>query len=146
MKIYTSYFARQHLLPPAVVPISIALYPPKRYRGRRYTKLAPTPEILEKYKAGGAEAEYRIAYRKEVLARIDAKAFVNNLERFFGNLDVCFLCYEKPDAFCHRHLVAEWLRENGFNVEEWEPEDNKQLSFFNEIEAREGLAVQPEGG
>ncbi len=28
------------------------------------------------------------------------------------------LCYEKTGDFCHRHLVAEWLREAKFDVEE----------------------------
>jgi hypothetical protein len=29
------------------------------------------------------------------------------------------MCYEKPGSFCHRHLVAEWLRENGFDCREY---------------------------
>lgn len=28
-----------------------------------------------------------------------------------GN-DVCMLCYEKPDKFCHRHLISKWLGVN----------------------------------
>jgi uncharacterized protein (DUF488 family) len=28
------------------------------------------------------------------------------------------LCYEKSGDFCHRHLVAEWLRRYGYEVKE----------------------------
>ncbi len=30
------------------------------------------------------------------------------------------LCYEKPENFCHRHILAEWLRKNGYKCEELE--------------------------
>jgi uncharacterized protein (DUF488 family) len=33
---------------------------------------------------------------------------------------IVLLCYEKPDSFCHRHLVAKWFNENGFPIEEWQ--------------------------
>ncbi len=30
-----------------------------------------------------------------------------------GDLDkVILLCYEKPAAFCHRHLVADWINKH----------------------------------
>lgn len=32
---------------------------------------------------------------------------------------ICLICYEKPSDFCHRHLVAEWLNECGFECREW---------------------------
>lgn len=31
----------------------------------------------------------------------------------------CLICYEKPGEFCHRHLVAAWIRNAGFEVREW---------------------------
>ena len=34
------------------------------------------------------------------------------------NFDIVLLCYEKPDEFCHRHLVAEWFNRNGIYVVE----------------------------
>ena len=27
-----------------------------------------------------------------------------------------FICYEKPSDFCHRHLVADWMRKPVFRV------------------------------
>jgi hypothetical protein len=32
---------------------------------------------------------------------------------------IALLCYEKPSDFCHRHLVAEWLREHGVRCNEY---------------------------
>ena len=39
-----------------------------------------------------------------------------------GENDIALICYEKPSDFCHRHLVAEWLNQNGFKCEEWRSE------------------------
>ena len=36
-----------------------------------------------------------------------------------SNKDICLMCYEKPSDFCHRHLVANWLNENGIECKEW---------------------------
>ena len=35
------------------------------------------------------------------------------------NYHIALVCYEKPQDFCHRHLVAKWFEENGIIVEEW---------------------------
>ncbi len=32
--------------------------------------------------------------------------------------DVVLLCYEKADAFCHRHLVSDWLHSYNIDCEE----------------------------
>ena len=34
--------------------------------------------------------------------------------------DIILACYEKPGEFCHLHLVADWLTENGFETHEWQ--------------------------
>jgi hypothetical protein len=33
--------------------------------------------------------------------------------------DIALVCYEKPEDFCHRHLVAEWLKKFGYCCEEF---------------------------
>lgn len=37
------------------------------------------------------------------------------LEAVAKDRDIVLCCYEKPDEFCHRHILAEWL---GKDVEE----------------------------
>lgn len=41
---------------------------------------------------------------------------------FWENPDihVALICYEKPSDFCHRHLIAKWLRAYGVECTEWE--------------------------
>lgn len=34
------------------------------------------------------------------------------------NKDILLCCYEKPEDFCHRHILAEWFTFNGYNCEE----------------------------
>ena len=38
-----------------------------------------------------------------------------------GYGDVCLLCFEASDRFCHRHVLRGWLREHGIAVEEVTP-------------------------
>ena len=133
MKIYTSYFAVARKLPAEIVQISIALHPPKGYKGAKYTKLAPTEAIMRRYKAGGGTDEYRSLYNRDVLSKRNADDLVANLEQYFGGRDVCFLCYEKPGDFCHRHIVAEWLEQSGYDVTEWKPEVKDQFSLFDDL-------------
>ena len=34
-------------------------------------------------------------------------------------VNIALICYEKPSDFCHGHLVSDWLKENGFNFEDF---------------------------
>ena len=58
----------------------------------------------------------------EVLDQLDAANVIKELNNLVSNVngkDIALICYEKPSDFCHRHLVAEWLNQNGFKCEEW---------------------------
>ena len=65
-------------------------------------------------------------YQKEVLNFLNVNEVIKELYglvRTRYNDDevpiIVLLCYEKPDEFCHRHLVSEWLTKNGFDSEEF---------------------------
>lgn len=98
---HTSYYAKSAKHPNAV---SIAGRCPAWYLGRQYKKLAPTLAIFKKYKEDGDEKYYTEHYYKEVLSKLDPKKVYETL----GENSI-LLCYETPDKFCHRHLVAQWL-------------------------------------
>jgi len=49
--------------------------------------------------------EYERQYRAVTLSRLVPEEVVLSLE---GRVMVC---YEKPEDFCHRHIVAQWLQE-----------------------------------
>ena len=64
-----------------------------------------------------------------MLAPLTAQQVVEELRSRLpdGAKDIALVCYEKPNDFCHRHLVGKWLRENGIECREWEPEKYEQL-------------------
>lgn len=120
MTIYTSYFAKLKKLPSDVVPISICAKPPAWYSGLQYKRVAPTYNILMKYKGDHNEADYIEQFNVVVLNRLNPKAVVDELSKLSGDADkIALLCFEKSSDFCHRHLVAKWLTDNGYPCEEW---------------------------
>ena len=107
----TSYFAKESKNPNAV---SIAGKAPDWYHGRQYKKLAPKFGCFQKYKGDGDSTAYTEAYRREVLDTLDASTVYGELGE-----DAVLLCWEAPNRFCHRRLVADWFREKlGIVIEE----------------------------
>ena len=43
---------------------------------------------------------------------------IKDLKLLVPNKSIALICYEKPEDFCHRHLVAKWFSENGVNCKE----------------------------
>lgn len=61
-------------------------------------------------------------FQSEVLDKLDVATVIKELNLLVPNVngkDIALICYEKPSDFCHRHLVSEWLNQNGFQCEEW---------------------------
>ena len=54
-----------------------------------------------------SEAEFEERYTK-ALSSMDVLASV---ERAAGGRDIILCCFEKPDTFCHRHILSRHLRE-----------------------------------
>lgn len=98
---HTSYFAKSGNHPNAV---SIAGRAPSWYTGRQYKKLAPPYNVFKKYKEDGDHVYYTEHFYKEVLERLDPEKILKDL-----GPHAVILCYETPDKFCHRQLVAQWL-------------------------------------
>ena len=111
--IYTSYFAAMRKMTSEQQEkcISIARYMPKRIDMLQYLKVAPKDQILWKYKKDKDEGAYSAAYRQQ-LDGLDAHEVAADLQ------NKILLCYEKPSDFCHRHILAAWLRKNGYKCEE----------------------------
>ena len=98
----TSYFAKYR----GEQGVCISLYPPKFFKGKHYKELAPTPLLLKQYKEGQIdEQEYEQIYRQTVLAKLDAQIVYDELK------DTVLLCFERSDTFCHRQIVAKWIKE-----------------------------------
>lgn len=113
--IYTSYFANWRKWPKGIQPVAIALYLPKylpENTVKHETRLAPTGLLLRAYRQGTVtQEEYTRQYLKQInqySPEIVGEALDNHL----------LLCYEKPGDFCHRNILADWLRDAGFEVQE----------------------------
>ena len=119
MLIYTTYFAKLNKLPKDVVPIAICGKVPEWYIGFRYKPLAPKYTFFMEWKKNRDNNYYIEHFNKEVLDKLDANEVVNDLLRLSNGRMFALVCYEKPAEFCHRHLVADWLINNGYACDEF---------------------------
>lgn len=126
MKIYTSYFSNlKEIKKENIVPVNIALWPPRFYNGKSLRYVAPTRSILKETKS---DEEYIIRYKNEILAHLDINSLLHDIETLAEGHDVALLCYEKPGELCHRHLLADFMNEHGCDVHELR-KDERQLSI-----------------
>ena len=115
-QLFTSYLAKKATDPKSV---AICAWVPHWFRvPKRYPDLAPTMEMVKKYKAGEIDnTEYTETYFEIVLDKRGLKA-----QQIVDDMDdgTIMLCFEKPGEFCHRRLVAKWVEsETGLVVPEW---------------------------
>lgn len=121
MKIYTSYFAKLKKLPENIIPIAICAKAPEWYTGLQYKKLAPKWWFFQEWKENHDNDFYIKNFKKDVLSGLNPKQVVEELIKLAEvkeGQDLCLLCFEKPEDFCHRHLVADWLTKNGIDTKE----------------------------
>ena len=119
MLIYTTYFAKLNKLPKDIVPIAICGKVPEWYTGFRYKPLAPKYTFFMEWKKNRDNNYYIEHFNKEVLDKLDADEVVNDHLRLSNSRMFALVCYEKPAEFCHRHLVADWLINNGYACDEF---------------------------
>lgn len=123
--IYTSYFAKlKELERNNIIPISICGKAPDWYKGLQYKKLAPKYGFFVEWKKNHDNDYYIKHFQSEVLDGLNATEVILDFSKMdygfnVGENDIALICYEKPSDFCHRHLVAEWLNQNGFKCKEW---------------------------
>ncbi len=129
-KIYTSNYARHGNNPLA---IGISLTVPDWYEGERLAYLAPKSDMVGKIKKGEENYNQR-KYTREYLdllkvRNVNAKRLIDSLPD--GTL---LLCYESPNDFCHRHILADWVeRLSGFIITEWKNKDELEKESQNKV-------------
>lgn len=112
MRIYTSYFGNIRRLPTDLVCISICGKAPNWYEGLQYKVVAPKYKFFMEWKENKDNDFYIEHFNKEVLDMLSVKKVYDDLEKMTKGRDCVLLCYERPEDFCHRHLVAKWLEDN----------------------------------
>jgi len=117
MKLFTSNYAKSSNDPMAV---SISQGVPKFFHGKKYPALAPSWKIVKNPNL--TVEQYKIEYQK-ILDTLD----VHDVVRQLGDGAV-MLCWESANEFCHRQVVAKWMNEAGYDVEE------KETSYVKELD------------
>lgn len=120
--IYTTYFGKLKRLPKNIHPISICGKAPDWWTGKQYKKLAPKYDFFMKWKETHDNEYYIKCFKEQVLDKLTVEEVITDLCGILNpneHVDIALVCYEKPDDFCHRHLVAEWLTEHGYICKEW---------------------------
>lgn len=137
MKLYTSYWAQVRKFPTSLVGLNTTVWPPK-YRplgldARGVLVLNCKPLIpgheCEYLCRGKCEpphpydCEFLQTYRKQ-LDRINFNEFYTYMEKLskkYNNADFAFIVFEPPTRACsERRIIQEWIRDNGFDIEEWQ--------------------------
>lgn len=123
--IYTSYYENLKNIPDNVYKISISLKTPFGMNFYNCKELCPALEILSSYKDGIIDENgYKELFNKN-LNKLNPFSLIKKLYSIAGGNDIVLLCYEKPNDFCHRHLVANWLNSYGFCVNEYGYEEKE---------------------
>ena len=115
--IYTSYFSSKKYNKEDGVSIS---HYSDFWKGDTCFDLAPSSTLLAWWKSLSKDLQqdnyyqqlYFTRYKMETLDRLNPELVGDMLQ------NKVLLCYEKSTDFCHRHIVAAWLRFYGYEVEE----------------------------
>lgn len=120
MQVYTSYYAKMKDLwwkyglvristsVPTWFPVELPSLP----------ELYPGWELVSGIRSGSLSQEEYTKKYLEHLSHLDREAIWEKLVQMsdaYERTKMVLLCYEAPNKFCRRHLVAEWLG----NVTEW---------------------------
>ena len=94
--IYTSYFSKAKKLGDNYIKVGISRFPPKNITNR----------------------EFILRYKDEVMWHLDE--FIRALKPFDNDKGshIVLCCYERL-GLCHRHVLAELLRQRGINIKEY---------------------------
>ncbi len=96
-------------------------------------ELAPSWEILNRYKQDHDEAAYARAYSKQLDAVDWAKVGAKVRKLIEEGGPITLVCYEKPEDFCHRHMARERLEK-----------EMERRHLLDGLEFTEKPPVQPE--
>lgn len=118
--IFTSYYAN-HNKYTGFYKIGISRTAPKNSCDIYLKLLAPDYLTLSSYKSKKIDEE---EYSRQYLQKLE-QLYSNGLLNLFAeylahhNMDIVLLCYESPDKFCHRHLLACFLNKRyGLKIKE----------------------------
>ncbi len=129
-KIYTSNYARHATNPNA---IGISLVVPEWYEGTTNPILAPTSDMVFSLKRDKKGYNQRKYVRDYIDLMHDRHVNPHKLIKSWDT-NTILLCYEAPTEFCHRRVLADWIKEHtGFEISEWQNDQELEQSKQNEV-------------
>lgn len=115
----TNYTKASRLSNKHYLKVSISQYRPREFKGMQINSFAPTKELLAEYKNGLSEQEYVTRYREQINKLSDIYSFFKIMAKQANGRDILLLCYEKKNAFCHRHILSDIIYERyGYRINE----------------------------
>ena len=121
--IYTTNFSNFKYLPNNILPISIDGKGPDDFKGLRYNKLQPKYEFFLKCEKDNAFDYFTKCYKEQILDKLSIYEVLSDLIDIIietgEQKEICLVTWEPTNYSSHRHLVSEWLRNNGVKCEEW---------------------------
>lgn len=120
MQVYTSCFKfAKGLDDSKYFVVSISRFPPRGFRGYKCFEFAPSVRLLKDYKEGLRNDHYAYRYRRDVLEKVDVHRVFEGLARLSRGRDIVLCCFEPAFEFCHRRLLAHYVKEVwGYSIEE----------------------------
>ena len=129
--IYTGYYAKiKDYEQNGLIPVGISGKIPDGFKGARYQQLSPKYSWWKQWHDEHMSDDWFVEkYYETVLNQLDPNQALQDLQNIGKN--VVLLCYETPEKFCHRHIVAQWLNEKtGINICEFEYKSQPFLFEF----------------
>ena len=127
--IYTGYYSKiKEYVDSGLTLLSISRTKPEFAKSCiDIPQLFPSDKILWDYKKGKIdEMEYTSKYLDQ-LNELGVDRIIKMIQIFGDN--VVLLCWESPEKFCHRHILADYINKNsGVVVEEFGKEN--EISLF----------------
>lgn len=136
--LYTSYYGNPCLDQNKVFPVQVSNSAPEGFSIKYVLKevIPSWKDIVEPYKENLlSEVEYMVKYKR----MLDSQEFairimleeIKEKASTLGLQDIVLLCYEKPGRFCHRHILAEWIKEKtGEEIKEYTNPDTFEPRLF----------------
>lgn len=125
--IYTTYFHKIGKLPDNCIKLIVTRFPPKWLDINKYPNtlivkgLSPSKELLLNYKEDNDWEKFVEGFKYEMKHREDMVEFLEEICKILNKeVDVCFICYEKDYAHCHRSLLGQYFEEMGYEWSEVE--------------------------
>lgn len=115
----TNYTKASRLSNKHYLKVSISLIRPREFDGMHIQSFAPSKKLLDDYHNGLSPEEYETRFREQIDQLKDIYAFFKIMAKQAKGRDILLLCYEKKNAFCHRHILSDIIYERyGYRIKE----------------------------